>query len=376
MKIAIDMRSLASGSYSGVENYTLHLVNRLLAMDTQNRYVLFFNDFFKKKLPYNFKYINAKTVYSRYPSRILNLIFYFKILKLENIIGDFDILFMPNSNPIHYKKSAKLVLTVHDLSFIILPEFYDTKRQIWHKIASPLKLMKNADKIVAVSEFTKSEIIRMGISPEKNINVIYPAVDTDKFSEISDDEYLRRVRNKLLLPPRYVLFLNTIEPRKNLACLLKAFEIAKSDFHLVIAGRKGWKYKDEMDMIKNHPKKNFILVLDFVEEKDKPAVFGLASVFVYSSFYEGFGFQILEAFSAGVPVVASAYSSIPEVAQNAAIYINPYFPQNLAERLDMLMSGQIDVSAYERAAKERLKNFSWHESAKQILAIFNSFGVS
>jgi glycosyltransferase involved in cell wall biosynthesis len=265
MKIAIDLRSLSSGSVSGVENYTLNLLDNMLKQDRNNSYTLFFNSFYKTELP-EFHYINAKIKITRWPNKILNLLLKFKLLTLEKLIGDFDVLYMPNLNQFNISKKAKLFLTVHDLSPVVTPEFYDIKRQLWHKFLNYKKAFKRADAIFAVSEYTKSDLTKLFSIPEEKIHVVYPGVDKKIFNPEIPLDTLRQIRNKYGLPGDYILFLNTIEPRKNLLGLIAAFESLELPCFLVIAGKRGWKYSEVFNAIKNSPKKNKIKYLAYVPQ--------------------------------------------------------------------------------------------------------------
>jgi glycosyltransferase involved in cell wall biosynthesis len=196
----------------------------MLKQDRNNSYTLFFNSFYKTELP-EFHYINAKIKITRWPNKILNLLLKFKLLTLEKLIGDFDVLYMPNLNQFNISKKAKLFLTVHDLSPVVTPEFYDIKRQLWHKFLNYKKAFKRADAIFAVSEYTKSDLTKLFSIPEEKIHVVYPGVDKKIFNPEIPLDTLRQIRNKYGLPGDYILFLNTIEPRKNLLGLIAAFEI-------------------------------------------------------------------------------------------------------------------------------------------------------
>ncbi len=275
MRIAIDLRSLSSGSISGVENYCLNLLENLLPMDKQNTYALFYN-VFKKVNADEFHFINSKIKKTRIPNKILNLSFKTRVLKLENLTGPVDCLFMPNLNQINIGPDVKLAITIHDLSPIVTPQYYNLKRKLWHKFINYEKIIARANLLFAVSEHTKLDLVRLFHVPENKITVVYPGVDLKVFYPETDVQKLRAVRNKYSLPGNYILFLNTIEPRKNLDNLLKAFELLPLPVNLVIAGKKGWKYRTIFKKIKMSGKAKQIKYLNYVEEKDKPAIINLA----------------------------------------------------------------------------------------------------
>jgi len=371
MRIAIDLRSLASKDFSGVENYCSRLVAGLLEMDRHNEYILFTSGR-NKTLESELQFVNAKECKVRWPNRLLNLVFLLGFKKIEDFTGPVDLVFMPNPGLVSLRAETKLVLTVHDLSPELLPEHYDFKRRVWHKMLNLKKLANRADIIIAVSEHTKQDIVKLyGILPDK-IKVIYPGVDIKKEDEELPEKKLREIRNTYNLPGRYLLFINTLEPRKNLGNLLKAFNSLHDSTHLVIAGKKGWNYNEFFKQIKNSPKKNQIHYLGYVKEEDKASLISLAKAVVYPSFYEGFGFQPVEAFALGVPVVATQVSSVPEITGDAALLVNPYHISGIAQGLTEVLNNNFLRAQLIAKGRERAGRFNWVESAKKVLTVFES----
>ena len=169
-KITVDLRSLHSSEFSGVESYTIHVLEQLLANDVDNRYTLFYNGFAPKQFSH-FHFVNAEYKQTRIPNRLLNVeIKLLKWPKLEQLAGDSDVLFMPNWNTLSTSSLTKVVLTVHDLSPQLVPEYYTLKARVWHWFINVPKLFKRADKLIAVSEFTKMSLIKqLGVSEQKII---------------------------------------------------------------------------------------------------------------------------------------------------------------------------------------------------------------
>lgn len=375
MRIAIDLRSLSSGNISGVENYSLNLIERLLAIDKKNIYTLFYN---AAKFPniLNLHYINSTFKITRIPNKILNFAFKFKLISINKLIGDFDLLFLPNLNQFFINPHSKLVITVHDLSFITTSENYDLKRKLWHKFLNYGKALNRADLILAVSDYTKNDLVRIFNLPEKKIKVIYPGVDFKIFNPNINIEKLRQVRNKYSLPGDYFLFLNTIEPRKNLTNLIKAFELLDSSISLVISGRKGWKYRHIFKTIKKSSKANRIKYLGYVAEIDKPALIKMSKALVYPSLYEGFGFQPLEAMAMGVPTIVSEAAALPEINQGASLLVNPFNTINLVNALrEISVDENLRQSLVEKGYN-RSKVFEWQNCASQTLQAINSMEAS
>jgi glycosyltransferase involved in cell wall biosynthesis len=301
----------------------------------------------------------------------MNLGFKAGYLAFEKFAGTFDCLFLPNLNQFNISPKTKLVLTAHDLSPEIYPEFYDIKRRLWHKFINYKKAYERADLIFAVSEYTKLDLSRLyGIDPVK-IKVINPGLDRQVFNEQAPEKK-RRFRNEHELPGEFFLFLNTIEPRKNLENLIKAFEKLDSGASLVVAGKKGWKYGNIFKMIQKSKKASKIIYLGYVDEKDKPLLISLASALVYPSFYEGFGFQPLESFAVGTPVISSQLTSLPEVVKDCAIMVNPYSVQDITRALEISLKDQNLRKILAKKGLKRAGEFDWSFTAARTLKELNN----
>ncbi len=372
MKIAIDLRSLSSGTVSGVENYCLNLTENLLKLDGQNRYTLFYNALRKAQLP-DFQRMNSEIKRARLPNRILNLALKFKLVDLETMFGEFDWLVMPNLNQFHVHAKTRVALTVHDLSPVTAHGFYDVKRRLWHKFLNYQKAFQRANVLLAVSEYTKQDIIRLfNIHPQK-IKVIYPGIDQASFNPQITEDDLRQIRNRYGLPGEFILFLNTIEPRKNLASVIRAFEQINHPAHLVIAGRLGWKYSKDFNLINNSKKSAKIKYIGYVDERHKPGLIKLSRALIYPSFYEGFGFQPLEAMAMGVPVIASQVTALPEIVGDSGLLVDPYNPNEIAKAIKLLLTDTDLRNRLVVKGLERVKNYSWETTAKKTLEVLQSY---
>ncbi len=369
MKIAIDLRSLSGSRISGVENYCLNLLENLPPKDLQNQYIFFYNSLRKRKLA-DFHYVNSQIKDSGVPSKFLNLILKLNLMKLESIIGQVDWVFMPNLNQFSINPKTKLAITVHDLSPLLTSEFYDFKRRLWHKFLNYKKAFHRANVLFAVSKHTKHALIKVFQLPEQKIQVIYPGVDTKSFHPNISQAQQREIRNIYGLPGEFFLFLNTIEPRKNLANLIKAFEALSGKAWLVVAGRQGWKYKKVFQLIAKSKKREKIKYIGYIPEVHKPGLIKLAKALVYPSFYEGFGFQPLEAMAVGTPVVASQLTAIPEVVADAGLLINPYDVNSLTRALQEISVNTALRVMLVNKGFERVEKFNWQETARQIMQSF------
>ncbi len=370
MKIAIDLRSLSSGSISGVENYIVGLLDHLLPLDKKNQYQLFYNSWSKKGMP-DLHFINSTIKKTSVPNKLLNAALKLHLTTLESFTGNIDCLFMPNLNQFNIRPQTKLAITVHDLSPVVTPEFYNLKRRVWHNFLNYKKSFQRANVIFAVSEYTKYDLQRLFNVPENKIKVTYPGLN--KPQELSDG-VLKDTRNRYSLPTNYLLFLSTVEPRKNLSNLIKAFELLETDAHLVVAGKPGWKYGPIFKTLKHSKKSAKIKYIGYVPEQDKAKIIKMARAVVYPSFYEGFGFVPLEAMGLGVPVVASGLTAIPEVLHDAGLLINPYNITEMKKALEEILDNEVLREILISKGQARAKQFSWDKTAEQVLEALNNLG--
>ncbi len=369
MIIAIDLRSIQRGTFSGVENYTLSLLERMIREDKENKYLLFYNGL-KPVQTEELRFLNTTVVSRRFPNKLLAASTTFlRTPDFGKLIGQFDTLFLPNINHVVLAPGKKLVVTVHDLSPVVLPEYYNIRRRLWHWSVGFKRTLQRADTIIAVSEYTKHELIeQLHIAPEK-IQVVYQGVDHHRFHPNLEVGKLRQVRNRYGLPGQFILYIGTLEPRKNVEGLLAAWEHMDSDVPLVIAGKPGWKYKNIFKAARKSKKYRSIQFLGFVTEEDKPYVLKLARVFAFPSFYEGFGLPVLEAMAVGTPVVTSSVSSLPEVAGDGALLVNPYNQHELTTALNALVSDEQLREQLVSKALERAKYFDWEKTARETLKV-------
>jgi glycosyltransferase involved in cell wall biosynthesis len=373
MNIAVDLRSLHTSEFSGVESYTVNVLEQLLTRDRENTYTLFYNGFKRKRFEY-LHFINAKYKQTGYPNRLLNLSI--KLTGrpyLESLIGPCDILFLPNWNLCSVRPETKVILTVHDLSPIIMPEMYNIKARMWHSFINIKKLVHRADAIIAVSQHTKDALTEILKVPESRVSVAKLGVDQESFSPYLDVDQLRAVRNNYGLPGDFMLFIGTIEPRKNLYNLIEAFDRLEDPSHLVIAGKWGWKYREILNRIEKSPKRRMIKIIGYIPEADKPYIMKLARAFVWPSLYEGFGLPVLEAMSVGTPVLTSQVTSLPEVVGESALLVNPYNADDIAKGMEMVLRNESLRERYAVRGIERSREFTWDKTAAKLADIIDQF---
>jgi len=267
-------------------------------------------------------------------------------------------------------RDVPTVLTVHDLIFRHLPEQHKPLNRWYLNLTMPL-YCRRATHIIAVSEQTRRDVVSAYGVPAGKISVIYEAADPRFRSQ--PPEIVAAARARHGLPERYLLFVGTIEPRKNLARLLAAFERLQAENltdALVIVGKRGWLTGDFDAALERSPAKQAVLFPGFVPDEDLPAVYAGAQVLAMPSLYEGFGLPVLEAMACATPVACSNSSSLPEIAGDAALLFDPTEVDGIRDALRRILR-DADVRAQLRdAGLRRAGQFSWDRAAQETLALY------
>lgn len=373
MRIGIDI-SRTIGESTGVGYYAKHLVHALAKIDPENEYLLYgiFYDCYpqewkKAAIP---KASNFRLHQKKLPSWFVNRLWK-KPGNKEKLLGDIDILHstaftMPQVfNP-------RIVVTIHDLTCFTYPQ-YHTESNYQFVTRNVLQAARKADFIIAVSEHTKREIRQYLHVPEERIAVIHEAA-ADIFNEIHHEESILRIKHKYNIKKPYFLSVGSIEPRKNLARALVAFkaliELKNVNYKFVIAGGKGWKNEAFYALLKKLDIDERLVLTGYVPEEELPLLYQGASVFVYPSISEGFGLPVLEAMASGVPVVTSNTSSLPEVAGDAALLVNPLDIFELYEAMETLATKPSLREELKYKGLKQSKKFSWEKTALKTLDIY------
>jgi glycosyltransferase involved in cell wall biosynthesis len=383
LKIAVDATSIRQKP-SGIGMYTLNLIRSLHELESQENFQLslVYQPSLKKWLQWDLSYshlldlkINVHTLplpvtvsdlLSRFPNPILSALE--PSLGFPNIIHGTDHFVYPCRNTVKG-------LTIHDLTCIKYPEFTNSivKKTYLNRIK---RCLKWTDLIVTLSQNSKKEIIEYLEVDERRIFVTsqasrYPSnyLSSEKIEKLKTFSQYNFSRP-------YILFVSKIEPRKNIISLVKAFNFLKQKYkiehQLVIIGQKGWGYESILAAIANSPWKNDIHQLGYLSDELVALFYAKADVFVYPSYYEGFGLPILEAMTLGTPVVTSNTSSIPEVAGDAALLIDPDDSTQLAEAiLKVINDSQLRQELIHKG-KERAKLFSWEKTARETLKAYRT----
>ncbi len=386
MKIGIDIRNIGKNR-TGDEVVFLNLVRELLKVDGEDEYLLFLDGRTEEELA---ELKSRLGVSDRNRARFVNLPaknkFDWNLWWLPRYLRscEVDLYHTQYIVPFFVPKRTKVVTHIHDVSFRAYPEYISWSDR-WLLNALIPRSLRRADMIVAPSEFTKQEIEKYYGVPSEKITVVYNAVAPDFFGEGSnmkvgpepDEVRISNVRQKYRLPEKFILYVGTLQPRKNIPVLLEALdrlrrEKAHESIRLVLVGnRKGHHFDSRIDeTISRLGMEDRVVFPGFVDQTDLPILVGLASVFVFPSKYEGFGIPILEAMSRGVPVVASDIPALREAGGDAAIFVDPDSANDFSSALARILESSDLRESIRKRGYVRSGHFSWEESARDLLVMY------
>lgn len=337
----------------GVSNYTYQLLHYFKKKANEKvRFIIFLREKPKKDLPKSNQYFQYQVVWGKF---LWSQIF----LPLKLTREKLDVFF----SPAHYLPrfiSIPSVVTIHDLSFYRYPEDF-RKIDLIKLLNGTSYSIKKASQIIAVSQATKNDILKIYRLPQEKVTVIYNGFEKPK---------LRWGKTLKKVPKKYFLYVGTLQPRKNIITLIHAFnEIQKrnKNFELVIAGKKGWMYQSLFQEVLNLGLSRKVFFTDYITDKQLIFLYRHAYVFIMPSLYEGFGIPVLEAMSYGCPVISSYTSSLPEVGGDACLYFNPLDTKSLITKMEQLIHDIKLRTELIKKGKERIKLFSWEKCAEETL---------
>ncbi len=371
MHTLVDLRLLGRGGTSGIEEYSRNLIENLMAADPAGDYSFFYNGFRKQPLAGQLSegaMKRARLIDWNIPNKLLDLSGrFFNFPEIGRLLKA-DLIFSPHFNLLSAGKTPR-VITFHDLSFLHHPYFFSRRQRFWHWLQNIRGQAEAASHLIAVSEFTKSDLMEFLGIPSEKISVIYPGI-----SDIFQNSLTHQSINSSTRP--YILYLGTVEPRKNVQLIIRAFNLLKEksafrDWQLVIAGRLGWLYQEVLREARRSLFSSDIIFRGAVGSEERVSLYNLAEVFIYPSFFEGFGFPPLEAQASGCPAIVSDRTSLPEVLGASALYVNPWKAGELAESVENLV---MNTALKNRLVADGLINaarFRWEDSATQTLQVFN-----
>jgi glycosyltransferase involved in cell wall biosynthesis len=365
MRIGIDAR-LASYRKAGISRYTLQLIAALRQISPAgDEFVVLQGKRAEPLLPG--AGFSSHRLYTPSHHRLEQIVLPWELQPLG-----LDVLHSPDFIP-PIRMRARSVITVHDLVFMLYPHFL-TKNAARYYGQIDQAVMR-ADGIIAVSSSTKQDIIRLLGVPEHKITVIYEAA-SPAFRPLRIPEVAASVHEHFNLDPGFILFVSTIEPRKNLPSLLHAYRQLLDSYHvttpLVIAGEKGWLFDQVFTLTRNLKLESKVRYLGRVSSEELFWLYNTARVLVQPSFYEGFGLTPLEAMACGTPVVVSNVSSLPEVTGDAGLLVDPNVPEEIALAIYRLLSDDALWASMAEKGLKRSACFSWDKAARETLALYHT----
>ncbi len=374
MHIVVDALPVNARPWTGISLYILNLLKSLAEFDKKNEYTVYCmrynlrdfgieNDNFQyKKVPELFRFWRYRVswlawYYTCFPFQLLRV-------KPAVLLSPFPVL------PWHcpYPK----IIVVYDLVPLIFKQFYPAPVRLVFN-SQIANAVKKADKIIAISNSTKADLVRLlKVDPHK-ILVIYPGYDNRAFKPVEEQAKIVEIKSKYGIDGNYILYTGTLEPRKNVARLVEAFgrlvKAGRIGHKLVIAGKKGWLYDDIFETVNRLGLDKDIIFTGYAPYEDLPLLLNGADVFIYPSLYEGFGLPPLEAMACGIPVITSNVSSLPEVVADAGMLVDPNSVDSIAEVLYQVVSDKKLREQMRQKGLARAGLFSWEKVAVETIKL-------
>lgn len=368
MRIAIDYTA-ALRQKAGIGRYTRELVTALMDLPSQHCFTLFAasgrldadahsrwpaGEAQRRTVPIDDEWLARLWQRARLP------------VPVETVVGQQDLFYSPDFVLPPTLPSTRTLLTVHDLSFLHYPDHFVPKLVRYLSQAVP-RGVERADYVLADSQATRSDLIDLLGAPPDKIEVLYSGV-SPRFQPQPEEGEAARIRARYGLGERpYVLAVGTVQPRKNYALLIRAFVQAETEAVLVIAGGPGWLCEDIFALADQYPDR--VRMPGFVDDADLPALYRGAALLAFPSFYEGFGLPVLEAMACGTPVLCSDQSSLPEVAGDAALLLDPNDEEAWSVHIRQLLQDPARRQAMATAGLARAASFTWERAARQLLGV-------
>ena len=372
MIIGIDASRAFSSQRTGTENYSYQLIKSIAKLDSRHSYLLYTRKVREEEVK---KAFNWSSIPQNITIRNITFSRLWTQLGLasEVLFNPPDILFVPaHTLPVLRSPKIKTVVTIHDLGYEFLPDYHQFPHKLYLNKSTEYAV-DQATRLIAVSKATKQDLIKKLNCPEEKIEVIYEGYDKEKFKNQDSKIKIDKVLNKYNLYNPFILFVGTLQPRKNIVRLIEAFSLIatsiKKPVDLVIAGNKGWMYEEILAAPKKYKIENQVKFLGYTIEEDLSDLYSSTLCFCLPSLFEGFGLPVLEAMACGSPVLISRTSSLPEVAGDAGIYVDPLNIQEIAQNLKAIISSKNLRLLKRKQSLEQAKKFSWEKCARETISI-------
>jgi glycosyltransferase involved in cell wall biosynthesis len=366
MLIGIDGNEANQQNKVGIGQFAFNLINEISKNDKKNQYCVYLKDKPDADLPvssvnWKYKILKPKKLWTQIALPI-NL-----FLQKEKL----DLFFSPS----HYSprfSPCPTIVSIMDLWHHRHPEQFD-KKDLYQLINWEKYSIKKAKKIITISEFSKKEIMDVYKIPKEEIIVAYPGFT--EFRIKNKELRIKEIKEKYKINGDYLLYLGTLQPKKNLERLIQAFSLLITNYQspitLVIAGKKGWLFEKIFKLVKELRLEEKVIFTGFITEEEKPYLIAGAKAFVFPSLYEGFGIPILEAMSLGIPVISSKEGSLLEIGGESPFYCNAYEVSDIAKKMAEVLN--LNKSSHDEIIKQGFKNltrFGWEKCAQKVLETF------
>lgn len=370
MLIGIDASRTAVTQRTGTENYSLYLIRKLIEVGGAHHFRLYFN-----QPPQVGLFIRNERVQWRvmpFPRLWTHL-----RLAWEVTLHPPDVLYVP-AHVVPLLHPRRCVVSVHDLGYLHHPQAH-TRWGRWYLDLSTRFNVRSAQRVIADSQATRQDLVSHYKVNAEKIVVAYPA-GTPGLAPVTDPAKLDRIRHTYDTGRSYFCYVGTLQPRKNLDTLLKAFSslIARGaipdDVRLVLAGKRGWKCEDIVELAHSKGLDERVVLPGYVPSQDLPALLSGALAYVLPSLYEGFGLPILEAMACDTPVICSDTSSLPEVAGDAALYVSPHDTEGWARAMARIYHDATLRQEMIGRGRKQVERFSWERCARTVLAALENVG--
>jgi len=377
MLIAFDCRIIRDKNPAGISRVVLEFLKKVLMSDRKNDYILIFDSLdMKDFVSYYLRHLKKKVKIVILPFKLMTIS---DIIYLPKVLDDqgIDVYYLPYyiTSPFH-KKKYKTIITVFDLIHFYYPKLKTSlARKFFHRFRFISKIIfKRVDQIITISVNTSRDLVRSFHVPTKKIKMIYMGV-SDVFRPIDPKRSRLLMSEKYGVKKKYILYVGRNEPHKNIKALILAYHLLPEDlrneYKLVLVGKEDLKYSEGIrGLIKKYGLGNDVVFTGYVEDSELPFIYSAASVFVFPSFYEGFGLPILEAMACGVPVVASNTSSLPEVGGEAATYTDPCNVKEMSGKIQRFLEDDTYRQEMVTRGFLQVKRFTWFSAANNLLGSF------
>ncbi len=379
MKIGIDATGVL-GLKTGIEYYIINITKHLLKIDKQNNYTIYC----RNEIPSEFETQNQNTTFKILKFRNRK-IFQQTRFPIINASDKIELMFFPG-NSFSLFCPCKFLLTIHDIFPYVISDYlpkYNNDARIDRMNTYYWKWMSRwgcskSEKVIAVSESTKNDIIRIFSENPAKISVIHEAV-AESFYSVRDKKCLDTFKKKYNLPEKYILCVGT-GTHKNIQGSIKAFRTLKQKKHstlkLIITGATSNIRNEVFDWIKAKKMQDEVILWGYFPAEDLNLLFNAAELLLFPSFYEGFGLPVLEAFACGLPIIASKVSALPEIAGDAAILLDPHNNEEISFQLERVLSDQKLRKSMISKGFLQVARFTWENSAQKTSALINEIGTS